>query len=82
MKVIFSYGVRKELHHLDRNVAQRIYLKIMTLEDDCFPSGYKKLEGDKGYRIRIGDYRVVYFLDTQADTITIVKVAHRKDVYR
>lgn len=82
MKVIFSHSSEKELLKLNRPLAQKILLKTAELGNDPFGQGAKKLEGGKGYRIRVGDYRVVYTIDHFSKTITIIRVKHRKDVYR
>ena len=69
-----------------RGVAQallaRIDRKIMSLADHPRPTGCKKLRGYKDpWRIRVGDYRVVYLLDDAKALVTIVRVAHHKEVY-
>ena len=62
---------------------QRIVDRIQHLAENPRPPGMEKLSGtaDK-YRVRQGDYRIVYELDKKAGTVLIVKVGHRKDVYR
>ena len=55
---------------------------ILALEDDPFPHGCKKLKNRDGWRIRAGDYRILYFADTKARQITICVIGHRRDVYR
>lgn len=57
--------------------------RIEKLKDDPFPQGVIKLEGvERLYRIVVGDYRIVYEVDTQAKQIMILYVRHRRDVYR
>ena len=73
----------RELKRLDRQSIPRIVTAIETLSSDPFPPGVKKLHGSEStYRIRIGDYRVIYELFTNRLVIEIVRVRHRKDVYR
>ena len=61
----------------------RIISKIRGLADDPRPHGAEKLAGhDDRYRIRQGNYRVVYAIDDEAGRVTIYKVGHRKDIYR
>lgn len=56
---------------------------VDKLRDDPFPSGYKKLKGTNAkYRIRAGNYRVLYTVNTKEKIIVIVRIAYRKDVYR
>jgi len=61
----------------------RIIGKIRSLAEDPRPHGSEKLAGyDDRYRIRQGNYRVVYAIDDEAGRVTIYKVGHRKDIYR
>ncbi len=63
--------------------AARVRAAIAALADDPRPSGCKKLKAESAlWRIRVGDYRVVYTIDDAARVITITKVGHRRDVYR
>ena len=82
MKIIYSKLAEKEILALDRSLGQRIFKKIDLLKDQPFGLGSQKLAGNKGYRIRIGDYRIVYSVDTHIRIITIIRIGHRKDVYR
>ena len=61
----------------------RIIGKIRSLSEDPRPHGSEKLAGyDDRYRIRQGNYRIVYAIDDEAGCVTIYKVGHRKDIYR
>ncbi len=82
MKIIFSRHAEKEILDLDKPLGQKIFRKIATLANDPFGQGARKLEGGNGYRIRVGDYRVVYTISNAEKIITITRVRHRKDVYR
>lgn len=62
---------------------QRIVARIASLAADPHPSGSRKLAGSPDrYRIRQGDYRILYRVDDQARQVTVVKIAHRREVYR
>ena len=61
---------------------RRIARRIDAHGDEPRPSAYDKLSGQARYRVRQGDYRVVYEVDDQRRIVTIVKVGHRRDVYR
>jgi mRNA interferase RelE/StbE len=75
-------SAQKELDALDDGVFTRIDRKILALADNPRPPGCKKLRGYKDqWRIRIGDWRVVYFIDDGAKLVTIMRVAHRREVY-
>lgn len=87
--VEFTSRAEKDLGKLSRQVAAKILSKITDLANDPRPDGSKKLTNlyvpnapDTLYRIRIGDYRVIYSIEDDIVTVTIVKVAHRKQVYK
>jgi mRNA interferase RelE/StbE len=82
MKLRLTSKAQKELDGLEDKIAFRISQKIYQLENDPFELNSQKLGGGKGYRIRIGDYRVVYTVDKTEKTITIIRIRHRRDVYR
>ena len=73
----------RDLRRLERQVVERIIGAVESLVSNPFPSGARKLRGsDQSYRIRVGDYRVVYEVFQSRLLIQIVRVRHRKDVYR
>lgn len=75
-------SAQRELDSLDDSVFRRIDRKILALADNPRPPGCTKLRGYKnGWRIRIGDWRVVYFIDDSTKLVTITRVAHRREVY-
>jgi mRNA interferase RelE/StbE len=82
MKILFVKSAEKELLHLNKNLGQKIFQKINLLKNDPYGQNNQKLEGGKGYRIRIGDYRVVYTIDKENKTILIIKIGHRREIYK
>ena len=82
----YSLDVRKsaakELAALPKRDCRRIVDKIHALGSNPRPLGSEKLSGDDKYRIRHGDYRVLYQIDESEKIVTIVRVAHRREVYR
>ena len=77
--VVIKSSAQKELDALDDAVFRRIDPKIMALGENPRPAGCKKLKGYKNqWRIRIGDWRVVYFIDDSAERVSITRVAHRR----
>ncbi|MFC1499075.1 type II toxin-antitoxin system RelE/ParE family toxin [Verrucomicrobiota bacterium] len=73
----------RELKRLDRQMVPRIIAAVEALASDPFPSRVKKLHGGElTYRIRVGDYRVIYEVFSNRLVIEITRVRHRKDVYR
>ena len=82
-KVTFARSARKELQTLPIDIAERVLEKIEKLELNARPAGSKKLSGSKDlYRLRVGDYRVVYKIDDNDHKVDIAIIRHRKDVYR
>lgn len=75
-------SVQSSLDKLSFAAVKRISAKLFELKSNPRPHGCKKLHNEKGYRIRIGDYRVLYEVDDPKKTIIIYKIAHRRDVYR
>jgi mRNA interferase RelE/StbE len=77
-----KHSAQRELDSLDDSVFTRIDRKILALAENPRPSGCKKLRGYKGqWRVRVGDWRIVYFIDDDAKLVTITRVAHRREVY-
>ena len=75
-------SAQKELDALDDTVFKRIDRKILALADNPRPAGCKKLKGFKDqWRIRVGDWRVLYIIDAETKTVTVMHVAHRREVY-
>ncbi len=80
--VVIKSSAQKELDALDDAVFRRIDRRILALAENPRPAGCKKLKGYKDqWRIRIGDWRVVYFIDDSAERVSISRVAHRREVY-
>ncbi|MFH1906729.1 MAG: type II toxin-antitoxin system RelE/ParE family toxin [Chloroflexota bacterium] len=79
----FKPSVHKDFRCLPKSVVERVMKRIEKLKDEPFPHGVDKLEGvERLYRIVVGDYRIVYEVDTQAKQIMILYVRHRREVYR
>jgi mRNA interferase RelE/StbE len=81
-RVEIARDAKKELARLPAPVQTRIAMALVALERDPFPRGCKKLRNQDGWRIRIGDYRVLYFADKKVRQIVIGVISHRRDVYR
>lgn len=82
-KIEWKNSAYKELQKLPRPMIVKVVAAVSDLANDPFPHGVKKLVGSEyTYRIRIGDYRVVYEVFENKLIIEIVRVRHRKDVYR
>jgi mRNA interferase RelE/StbE len=73
----------KDLRHIAADDVPRIVAAAEALAEDPFPPGCMKLSGsERSYRIRVGDYRILYDVFSGRLLIEIVKVGHRRDVYR
>lgn len=80
--ITFASSAKREFRDLEPDVIERILPKIRELANTPRPPGCKKLHGYKDlWRIRIGDYRVVYAIDDAARTVDVTRIAHRRDVY-
>jgi mRNA interferase RelE/StbE len=80
-KITIKPSALKELNGIPKKILQQIVKRIGQLASNPRPIGCKKLSGQERYRIRQGDYRVVYGISDSLKTVDIVKVAHRRDVY-
>ncbi len=82
-QVSFRASADKALDQLPKTVQSRVLEKAVALADNPRPAGAVKLSGPAGiWRIRVGDYRMVYFIDDARQTVDIRIVAHRREVYR
>jgi len=81
-KVFFKKSVHKDLEPIPKKDLKRILNRINALSDDPRPPGCEKLTGSERYRLRQGRYRILYSIQDDELTIWVVKVGHRKDVYR
>ena len=75
-------SARKELEALPDNLLARVIRKLEALGLNPRPAGCKKLKGYKDqWRIRVGDWRVVYIIDDTAEVVSVTRIAHRREVY-
>ena len=82
-KVVFASRAVKDLRSLPRKSQEQIIEKAEDLSENPYPKGCLKLKGMKEeiWRIRIGDYRVLYAVDDSIEIVDIRRIGHRKDVY-
>lgn len=79
----FKKSVKKDLRKIPESVIRLLKVRIEKLEKEPRPLTAKDLRGYQDYyRIRIGNYRVVYHINEEAKVVTIYKIGHRKDIYR
>ena len=82
-RIEFRPSAEKDLRRLDSTVRQRAIAAIWQLADDPRPSGCRKLLGGRNaYRIRVGDYRIIYTISDVLLVVGIQSIRHRREVYR
>ncbi len=81
-KIFFKESVEKDFRKVPKKYLCKILEKIEALKNNPRPEGSEKLTGQELYRIRQGVYRVVYSIQDNELTIWVIKVAHRKEIYK
>jgi mRNA interferase RelE/StbE len=82
-RVQFKPSVGKDLRRLPPDVLRRVMARIAALENDPLPRQVTRLSGaERLYRLRVGDYRIIYEVDTESRQVTVHYVRHRQDAYR
>ena len=81
-RLLIKPSAAKELEAIPKKDRKRIATRLQTLASDQRPPGSDKLSGQERYRLRQGDYRVLYSVDDSEAVVVIVKIAHRREVYR
>lgn len=81
-RVEFTKSAAKDVADLSKPDAKRVLEAIKELENEPRPTSSKKLHGVLGYRVRVGDRRIVYTVDDTAKVVTITRVRDRGEVYR
>jgi mRNA interferase RelE/StbE len=81
-EIYFKESVEKDFRTIPKKDLRKIIRRIEALSEDPRPPGHEKLTGQERYRVRQGLYRIIYSVQDKDLTIWIVKIGHRKDVYR
>jgi len=81
-ELLYLPSIAKDLRGLPKADVRRILARAERLRDDPYPPNALKLEGEDRYRVRQGDYRILYSVDDGRVIIYIIKIGHRRDVYR
>lgn len=82
MQVFLTSLSNKELQKLPTRIKDKLVSEISMLINDPYPAHCKKLSGKPGWRVRVGDYRIIYAVDNKKKEIMILSIAHRREVYR
>ena len=80
--LVIKTSAERELRALPKEERRRVVDRVRGLAHSPRPPGNEKLSGQERYRIRQGDYRIVYAIDDEARIVEIVKIGHRREVYR
>ena len=80
--IVLTRTSEKQLDKINAPTSDAIIEAIEKLAKNPRPSGCKKLKGRSGYRIRVGDYRIIYEVIDHQLLITVIQLGHRKDIYR
>ena len=81
-KIFFKRSAIKDLDAIPKKDLQRFIKRIDLLKADPRPPGCEKLSGQEQYRVRQGDYRIIYSIQDDVLTVWVVKIGHRRNVYR
>ncbi len=80
-QVLLKRSAEKELDALPARTRDRMTARLSNLQINPRPSGIKKLQGQEAYRLRVGDYRVLYTIDDKRRVVMVYAVGHRREVY-
>lgn len=82
-EVLLERAAERDLRRLASELYQRIIFRIKALSGNPRPAGSRKITGSESdWRIRIGDYRVIYEIDDEAQAVRVLRVRHRREAYR
>ena len=82
MRVILHEQASKEVEVLPKADRERVYALLRALAENPRPKGVKKLNPGPTWRVRVGDYRIIYEIDDVTQVVRVQRVAHRREVYR
>jgi mRNA interferase RelE/StbE len=81
-RILIRKSAADELGRIPKKYLRRIAERIRSLGDEPRPRGCEKLSAQERYRLRQGDYRIVYSIDDSDETVEVVKIGHRSEIYR
>ncbi len=80
--VIIPKSVHKQLNKLPTFVSDSIVSRLTGIQENPRPIGSLKMRGSEAWRIRIGDYRIIYDIDDEAKVVVVRRIGHRREIYR
>jgi mRNA interferase RelE/StbE len=82
-EVVILPRAQKQIRSIPSRIAESVEEKLRSLAENPRPAGCKKLRGhEEAWRIRVGDYRIIYDIDNAQKTVVVMKVGHRSEIYR
>ena len=81
-RVVFEKKVFRDVKGIPKDILKRLRETTCALEDDPRPHGCVKLTDKDGFRIRVGDYRILYLVDDENQVVVVTRIKHRREVYR
>ena len=81
-QIIIPKTVTKQLEKLPQSIHDKVIENIIILQENPRPTNSLKMKNNEGYRLKIGDYRVLYDIDDKTQLITLRRVGHRRESYR
>ncbi|MCK9424964.1 MAG: type II toxin-antitoxin system RelE/ParE family toxin [Ignavibacteriaceae bacterium] len=81
-EIIIPKPVQKQLNNLPPKIKNQIFEHVSKLAGEPRPAGSKKLQGYEAWRIRVGNYRIIYEIEEGRLLIILISIAHRKDIYK
>ncbi|OGG02076.1 hypothetical protein A2W14_04115 [Candidatus Gottesmanbacteria bacterium RBG_16_37_8] len=83
-RIVISSKAQKDYRHLDPPIQNRITSAILKLSNTRYPQQFKSLIGKDiaSFRLRVGDYRILYDVYERDETVLILRIGHRRDIYR
>ena len=81
-EVVITKSVQKYLDKLSDALAEKLENAMMKLENDPRPVGCEKMSGRNAYKIRVGDYRIIYTIEDKILLVTVIDAGHRREIYR
>ena len=80
-QIDWKEGALKQLDKLQPQISSRIFKKVEELSENPFSKDIKKLKGEPAFRLRVGDYRIIFDIDMKNRIIYILRLGHRKNIY-
>jgi len=81
-RVLIPKSVHKQINKLPSSVSVSVISKLEALQENPKPAGSLKMHGSEGWRIRLGDYRIIYDIDDRQKLVVVRRVGHRREIYR